>query len=70
MTQVRPALIGFLHGHLSVEYEGMIVNSGIALVVPVRAIGDTLQDPALVAERGRLEAAVQKPPAARPDSAE
>jgi hypothetical protein len=44
-------LLGMLHGHFRMDDEGRTVNAGIAIVIPVKKIMETLMDPKLVKYR-------------------
>lgn len=69
--ETRPTLIGLLHGHMPIEYYGQMVNSGIAVVVPIKNLYELLQDPGLIAEREDIDKEVGRKlqPSARPSSA-
>ena len=52
-VDVDPLLIGMLHGHFPVDYEGGQVNSGIAIVIHGAAIRELLDHPVLAEDRQR-----------------
>jgi hypothetical protein len=63
-SQVRPSLLGMLHGHFEVQMDvtasgqptgsEVSLTSGIAVVIPAEKIKETLMDARLVAEREQI----------------
>ena len=58
----HPTLAGVLHGHFTIEHGGSNQNSGIGIVIPLKAVDEVLKKPFLVAQR---EAMIQRMLASR-----
>jgi len=65
ISRTNPRLIGLLHGHYDIERESssggdrIDLNSGIGIIIPVRAIRETLMDPEFVERREKLRKVIE-----------
>lgn len=65
-TRYESELLGMLHGHFRVDDDGREVNAGIAIVIPVKKIMETLMNPTLVKYREEKSALAKRPSMTKP----